>query len=64
MKSTLDLTSDERKLRMSIRNAYCYMNVPELENAKRMRTQINRSPFEIQCFDELIQEAILERDGK
>jgi hypothetical protein len=64
MKSSLNLTSDERKLRMNIRNAYSYMTVPELENAKRMRMQINRSAFEIQCFDELIAEAILERDGK
>jgi len=64
MKSSLNLTSDERKLRMNIRNAYFYMSVPELENAKRMRMQINRSAFEIQCFDELILEAVAERDGK
>ena len=64
MKSSLNLTSDERKLRMTIRNAYFYMSVPELENAKRMRVQANRSAFEIQCFDELIAEAIAERDGK
>jgi hypothetical protein len=64
MQSSLNLTSDERKLRMNIRNAYCYSTVPELQWVRKLRVQANRSAFEIQCFDELIAEAILERDGK
>ena len=58
------LTPAQRQLRMNIRNAYGFCAVPELDCARRHRIQINRSEFEIACFDELIREAIAERDGK
>jgi hypothetical protein len=64
MSNSVTFTSDERKLRQNIRNAYCYSTVPELQWVKKLREQANRSAFEIQCFDELIAEAIAERDGK
>jgi hypothetical protein len=59
--NTTSLTREQRQLRMNIRNAYCASTIPELLHSQRMRAMAKRNAFEIQCFDELIQEILDEQ---
>ena len=60
----MTLTTSERLLRSNIRNAYIGATVAELKKELSYRIRLGRTSFELECFNQLIREALKERDGK